>query len=125
LRKGVDFSDPKLPKMTMTTFDGQPYIEQYSLSKLEILPDFGTEHKAAPTPVRFISCVQLDSLMLTLAPLPLTPAYVSMCTLAAETVTHFGRGAPYFGEIPNSRARALAFNSKMKDFIRFAALNTD
>jgi hypothetical protein len=39
--------------MTMTTFDGQPYIEQYSLSKLEILPDFGTEKKAAPTPVRF------------------------------------------------------------------------
>ncbi len=52
LRKGVDFSDPKLPKMTMTTFDGSPYIEHYTLSKLEILPDFGTEKKAAPTPVR-------------------------------------------------------------------------
>jgi hypothetical protein len=52
LRKGVDFSDPKLPKMTMTTFDGSPYIEQYTLSKLEILPDFGSEKKAAPTPVR-------------------------------------------------------------------------
>ena len=51
LRKGVDFSDPNLPKMTMTTFDGQPYIEQYTLSKLEIVPDFGTEKKAAPTPV--------------------------------------------------------------------------
>jgi hypothetical protein len=48
----VDFSDPKLPKMTMTTFDGKPYIEQYTLSKLEILPDFGSEKKAAPTPVR-------------------------------------------------------------------------
>jgi hypothetical protein len=52
LRKGVDFSDPKLPKMTMTTFDGAPYIEQYTLSKLQVLPDFGTENKAAPTPVR-------------------------------------------------------------------------
>jgi len=38
--------------MTMTTFDGSPFVEQYSLSKLEILPDFGTENKAAPTPVR-------------------------------------------------------------------------
>lgn len=35
----------------MTTFDGQPYIETYALSKLEIIPDFGTEHKVAPTPV--------------------------------------------------------------------------
>ena len=95
MRKGVDFSDPKLPKMTMTTFDGSPYIEQYSLSKLEILPDFGTEHKAAPTPVRFISFVQLDSLMLTLAPLSFTTAYLSMCTFAAETLTHFKMaGAP-------------------------------
>jgi hypothetical protein len=37
--------------MTMTTFDGKPYIETYTLSKLEIVPDFGTEHKVAPTPV--------------------------------------------------------------------------
>jgi hypothetical protein len=51
LRKGVDFSDPNLPKMTMTTFDGKPYIETYTLSKLEIVQDFGTEHKVAPTPV--------------------------------------------------------------------------
>jgi hypothetical protein len=37
--------------MTMTTFDGKPYIEPYTLSKLEIVADFGTEKKSAPTPV--------------------------------------------------------------------------
>lgn len=114
LRKGVDFSDPKLPKMTMTTFDGKPYIEQYTLSKLEILPDFGSEKKAAPTPVRAPFSARRFFWRA-------SAAFCSASLLLAATATEFDtccRGAQFFGGTPSFQARVLVCSNKVKQFIR-------
>ena len=112
LRKGVDFSDPKLPKMTMTTFDGQPYVEHYTLSKLEILPDFGTERNAAPTPVSF-------SFISRTSPVAIKPACAcvtySTCGWFPSRISNVdtcSRDALCFGKIPNCQARAVVYSSK-------------
>lgn len=123
LRKGVDFSDPKLPKMTMTTFDGQPYIEQYSLSKLEILPDFGTEQKAAPTPVRLSFIARVSYLKAACCYVLRQRRCLRPAARAHAAVTPTCcRAAPCSGGTPSSQARAQAFNSKTEHFTLFDLL---